>query len=56
LLPSSNAGEPFLRALAQLAGVDGRVDATERRMLESIAARLGLTQRLPAVLASVSAS
>lgn len=56
LLPSAHAGEPFLRALAQLAGVDGRVDATERRMLESVAARLGLSQRLPAVLASVAAS
>jgi tellurite resistance protein len=56
LLPSTDAGEPFLRALAQLAGVDGRVDATERRMLESVATRLGLAQRLPAVLASVGAS
>lgn len=56
LLPSHHAGEPFLRALAQLAGVDGRVDATERRMLESVAARLGLSQRLPTVLASVGAS
>ncbi len=56
MLPSLHAGEPFLRSLAQLARVDGRVDATERRMLESIAARLGLTQRLPAVLASVGAS
>jgi uncharacterized membrane protein YebE (DUF533 family) len=56
LLPSSHAGEPFLRALAQLARVDGRVDATERRMLESVAARLGLSQRLSTVLASVGAT
>lgn len=56
LLPSTHAGEPLLRALAQLARVDGRVDATERRMLESVAARLGLSQRLPTVLASVGAS
>jgi uncharacterized tellurite resistance protein B-like protein len=55
LVPSGHAGEPFLRALARLAGVDGRVDATERRLLESVASRLGLTQRLPAVLAEVSA-
>jgi tellurite resistance protein len=54
LLPDTRAGEPLLRALAELAGVDGRVDATERRMLESVAARLGLSQRLPAVLASVA--
>jgi hypothetical protein len=53
LLPSAHAGEPFLRALAQLAGADGRVDPAERRMLESVAARLSLTQRLPAVLASI---
>lgn len=55
LVPSGQAGEPFLRALARLAGVDGRVDATERRLLESVASRLGLTQRLPAVLAEVGA-
>jgi hypothetical protein len=55
LLPTGHAGEPFLRALAQLARVDGRVDATERRMLASVASRLGLTQRLPAVLAEVGA-
>jgi len=54
LLPNARAGEPLLRALAELAGVDGRVDATERRMLESVAARLGLAQRLPALLASVA--
>lgn len=56
LLPSKQAGEPFLRALAQLARVDGRVDAAERRMLETVATRLGLAQRLPIVLASVGAS
>jgi tellurite resistance protein len=56
LLPTRHAGEPFLRALAQLAGVDGRVDSSERRMLESVASRLGLTQRLPALLASVGAT
>ena len=56
LLPGTAAGEPFLRALAQLARVDGKVDAAERRMLEVVAFRLGLAQRLPAVLASVGAS
>jgi tellurite resistance protein len=55
LLPDTHAGEPLLRALAQLARVDGRVDASERRMLESVAARLGLTQRLPAVLTGIGA-
>jgi tellurite resistance protein len=55
LLPNGHAGEPFLRALAQLAGVDGRVDATERRMLETVASRLGLLQRLPIVLKEVGA-
>jgi tellurite resistance protein len=53
LLPDTHAGEPFLRALAELAGVDGRFDATERKLLESVATRLGLSQRLPAVLAAV---
>jgi uncharacterized tellurite resistance protein B-like protein len=52
LLPTSDAGEHFLRALAQLARVDGRVDATERRILESVANRLGLAERLPVVLAA----
>jgi tellurite resistance protein len=55
LLPDTHAGEPLLRTLAQLARVDGRVDAAERRMLESVAARLGLSQRLPAVLTSIGA-
>ena len=56
LLPDTHASEPFLRTLAQLARVDGKVDAAERRMLESVAGRLGLSQRLPAVLSSVGAS
>lgn len=55
LIPTNNAGEPFLRALAQLAKADGRVDAMERRLLESVATRLGLTQRLSVVLAEVGA-
>jgi hypothetical protein len=56
LLPDTQAGEPLLRSLALLASIDGRVDATERRMLESVASRLGLVQRLPSVLASVGAA
>ena len=44
-------GETFLRSLVQIALVDGKVDRQERRMLESAAARLGLTQRLPELLA-----
>jgi len=56
LIPGTHAGEPLLRTLAQLARADGKVDASERRMLEAVAARLGLAQRLPAVLASVGAN
>ncbi len=56
LVPNAHAGEPFLRALAQLARVDGRVDASERRLLEAVASRLGLVEKLPAVLASVGAN
>ncbi|HVP63021.1 MAG TPA: TIM44-like domain-containing protein [Myxococcaceae bacterium] len=44
-------GESFLRSLVQMALVDGKVDRQERRMLEAAAARLGLTQRLPELLA-----
>ncbi|MGZ6069665.1 MAG: TIM44-like domain-containing protein [Myxococcaceae bacterium] len=44
-------GETFLRTLVQLALVDGKVDRQERRMLEAAAARLGLTERLPELLA-----
>jgi tellurite resistance protein len=44
-------GESFLRSLVQMALVDGKVDRQERRMLEAAAARLGLTERLPELLA-----
>ena len=49
--PPGPAGEAFLRSLVQMALVDGAVDRQERRMLESAAARLGLTQKLPELLA-----
>jgi tellurite resistance protein len=35
----------------QIALVDGKVDRQERRMLEAAAARLGLTPKLPELLA-----
>jgi tellurite resistance protein len=35
----------------QIALVDGKVDRQERRMLESAASRLGLTEKLPELLA-----
>ncbi len=44
-------GETFLRTLVQLALIDGKVDRQERRMLEVAAARLGLAERLPELLA-----
>lgn len=44
-------GETFLRTLVQLALIDGKVDRQERRMLEVAAARLGLGERLPELLA-----
>ncbi len=49
--PPGPGGESFLRSLVQMALVDGKVDRQERRMLEAAAARLGLTQRLPELLA-----
>ena len=44
-------GESFLRSLVQMALIDGKVDRQERRMLEAAAARLGLAERLPELLA-----
>ena len=49
--PPGPGGETFLRSLVQMALVDGKVDRQERRMLEAAAARLGLTQKLPELLA-----
>jgi uncharacterized membrane protein YebE (DUF533 family) len=49
--PPGPAGEAFLRSLVQIALVDGKVDRQERRMLESAASRLGLTEKLPELLA-----
>jgi hypothetical protein len=49
--PPGPGGESFLHSLVQMALVDGKVDRQERRMLESAAARLGLRQRLPELLA-----
>ncbi|HSP18992.1 MAG TPA: TIM44-like domain-containing protein [Myxococcaceae bacterium] len=52
LVPRPGPGsESFLRTLVQIALVDGKVDRHERRMLESAAARLGLAERLPELLA-----
>jgi tellurite resistance protein len=51
LLPKGGAeAEVFLRALVQMALVDGRVDRHERRMLESAALRLGIPDRLERLL------
>jgi hypothetical protein len=49
--PPGPGGEAFLRSLVQIALVDGKVDRHERRMLEATAARLGLKERLPELLA-----
>jgi uncharacterized tellurite resistance protein B-like protein len=49
--PPGPGGEAFLRSLVQIALVDGKVDRQERRMLEAAAARLGLTPKLPELLA-----
>ena len=49
--PPGPGGEAFLRSLVQVALVDGKVDRQERRMLEAAAGRLGLTQKLPELLA-----
>ena len=49
--PPGAGGEAFLRSLVQIALVDGKVDRQERRMLEAAAARLGLTPKLPELLA-----
>ena len=49
--PPGPGGEAFLRSLVQMALVDGKVDRQERRMLEAAAARLGLTEKLPELLA-----
>jgi predicted lipid-binding transport protein (Tim44 family) len=49
--PPGPGSESFLRSLVQMALVDGKVDRQERRMLEAAAARLGLTGRLPELLA-----
>ena len=49
--PPGPGGETFLRSLVQMALVDGKVDRQERRMLDAAAARLGLTEKLPELLA-----
>ena len=46
----SPEAESVLRAVVQMALVDGRVDRKERQMLESVAHHLGLEQRLPGLL------
>jgi hypothetical protein len=49
--PHGPGGESFLHSLVQIALADGKVDRQERRMLEAAAARLGLSERLPELLA-----
>jgi len=49
--PPGPGAEAFLHSLVQIALVDGKVDRQERRMLEGAAARLGLTPKLPELLA-----
>ena len=49
--PPGPGGEAFLRSLVQMALVDGKVDRQERRLLEAAAGRLGLSQKLPELLA-----
>src|SRR5262249_41816090 len=49
--PPRPGGEACRRSLVQMALVDGKVDRQERRMLEAAAARLGLAQKLPELLA-----
>ena len=52
LVPRSGpGGESLLRSLVQMALVDGKMDRHERRLLEATAARLGLSERLPELLA-----
>jgi uncharacterized tellurite resistance protein B-like protein len=52
LMPQNGrGGETFLRSLVQIALVDGKVDRQERRLLETTAARLGLSEHLPELLA-----
>jgi len=46
----SPEAEVFLRGLIQMALVDGRIDRQERRMLESAAERLGISERLEPLL------
>jgi uncharacterized tellurite resistance protein B-like protein len=51
LMPhNGRGGETFLRSLVQIALVDGKVDRQERRLLETTAARLGLSEHLPELL------
>ena len=53
LVPQGSAhGEAFLRALLDMALVDGKIDRTERKMLDQVAGRLGLTEPLRVWLAS----
>lgn len=46
----SPEAETFLRTLVKMALVDGRIDRKERQMLESMALRLGLPDKLPELL------
>jgi predicted lipid-binding transport protein (Tim44 family)/tellurite resistance protein len=50
LARGSAEAEAFLHQLIEVALVDGKIDAKERRMLEAAAGRLGLEARLPELL------
>lgn len=44
--PGSSEAEQFLNTLVRMAMVDGRIDRKERQMLETVAAQVGLTDKL----------
>lgn len=44
------AAEQFLQQLVEIARADGRIDRRERKMLEAAATRLGLSERLRAMI------
>jgi len=54
LMPKqSPQGAHFVRQLVNMALIDGRIDAKERKLLESVAAHLGLQQELHALIGRV---
>ncbi len=47
----SPEAEAFLRSMVTMALVDGRIDRKERHLIEAAAAHLGVSEKLPALLA-----